>query len=66
MRLTRQGWRHIGRDQVLHVMRTLGVRGVRRGRIPVTTRPARSRGGREDLVRRIRGCGRFLGDGLGH
>jgi hypothetical protein len=31
----------VGRDQVLGVMRSLGVRGVRRGRISVTTRPAR-------------------------
>lgn len=52
MQPTRQGWRHIGRDQVLHIMQTLGVRGVRRGRIPAATRPARSRGGREDLVKR--------------
>ena len=50
--LKRQGWTGIGRDQVLHVMRELGLRGVRRGRIPVTTRPARSTGGREDLVQR--------------
>ena len=48
----RQGWQGIGRDQVLHVMRELGIRGVRRGRIPVTTRPAGSTGGREDLVNR--------------
>ncbi|MCI1832282.1 MAG: IS3 family transposase [Bifidobacterium sp.] len=33
-------------------MQTLGVRGVRRGRIPAATRPARSRGGREDSVKR--------------
>ena len=50
--LIRQGWQDIGRDQVLHVMRSLGIQGVRRGRIPVTTRPARSTGGREDLVQR--------------
>lgn len=43
--LIRQGWCGIGRDQVLRVMRSLGIRGVRRGRIPVTTRPARSTGG---------------------
>jgi putative transposase len=52
MQPTRQGWRHIGRDQVLHIMQTLGVRGVRRGRVPAATRPARSRGGREDSVKR--------------
>ena len=52
MQPTRQGWRHIGRDQVLHIMRTRGVRGVRRGRVPAATRPARSRGGREDSVKR--------------
>jgi putative transposase len=46
MQPTRRGWRHIGRDQVLHVMQTLGVRGVRRGRIPVVVV------GREDLVQR--------------
>jgi transposase InsO family protein len=50
--LQRQGWTGIGRDQVLHVMRSLGIRGARRGRIPVTTRPARSTGGRPDLVER--------------
>ena len=59
-RLLRQGWTGIGRDQVLGVMRSLGMRGVRRGRIPVTTRPARSRGGREDLVQR-----RFTADAPG-
>ena len=50
--LIRQGWAGIGRDQVLHVMRGLGIRGTRRGRTPVTTRPARSTGGRPDLVER--------------
>jgi transposase InsO family protein len=60
MQLRRQGWSGIGRDQVLKVMRSLGVRGVRRGRIPVTTRSARSRGGRVDLVRR-----RFTADAPG-
>jgi putative transposase len=50
--LIRQGWQDIGRDQVLHVMRSLGIQGVRRSRIPVTTRPARSTGGRPDLVER--------------
>ncbi|KFI73924.1 transposase subunit B [Bifidobacterium minimum] len=51
-RLIRRGWRGIGRDQVLHVMQELGIQGVRRGRIPITTRPARSAGGRPDLVER--------------
>ena len=50
--LIRQGWSRIGRDQVLHVMQELGIQGVRRGRIPITTRPARSAGGRPDLVER--------------
>jgi transposase InsO family protein len=50
--LIRQGWSGIGRDQVLRVMRKLGIQGVRRGRIPITTRPARSTGGRPDLVER--------------
>ncbi len=50
--LIRQGWHGIGRDQVLRVMRSLRIQGVRRGRIPVTTRPARSTGGRPDLVER--------------
>jgi transposase InsO family protein len=58
--LIRQGWTGIGRDQVLGVMRSLGIQGVRRGRIPVTTRPARSAGGRGDLVRR-----RFVADAPG-
>ena len=39
--LIRRGWRGIGRDQVLHVMRSLKIQGVRRGRNPITTRPAR-------------------------
>ncbi|MEK0226358.1 hypothetical protein WM016_08490 [Bifidobacterium mongoliense] len=38
--------------QVLHVMRELGIQGVRSGRIPITTRPARSTGGRPGLVER--------------
>ena len=50
--LIRRGWRGIGRDQVPHVMRPLKVQGVRRGRNPITTRPARSTGGRPDLVNR--------------
>ncbi|QOL36734.1 IS3 family transposase [Bifidobacterium subtile] len=58
--LIRQGWDGIGRDQVLRVMRSTGIRGVRRGRIPVATKPVRSRGGREDLVQR-----RFTADAPG-
>ena len=42
----------IGRDQVMNVMRESGIRGVRRGRTPVTTKPARGTGGRPDLVER--------------
>jgi transposase InsO family protein len=59
--LVRQGRQGIGRDQVLHVMRSLGIRGVRRGGIPVATRPAGSTGGREDLVDRA-----FTADAPGH
>ena len=42
----------IGRDQVMNVMRESGIRGVRRGRTPVTTKPAKGAGGRPDLVER--------------
>ena len=42
----------IGRDQVTNVMRESGIRGVRRGRTPVTTKPAKGTGGRPDLVER--------------
>ncbi|MEE8737731.1 MAG: IS3 family transposase [Bifidobacterium sp.] len=52
MQLARQGWQQLGCNQVRNLMRHLGITGVRRGRIPITTRPARSRGGREDLVQR--------------
>lgn len=49
-----RGWdpAEIGRDQVMNVMRESGVRGVRRGRTPVTTKPAKGTGGRPDLVER--------------
>ena len=42
--LVAQGWdpAEVGRDQVMNVMRELGIRGVRRGGTPVTTRPART------------------------
>ena len=53
-RLLARGWdpAEIGRDQVMNVMRESGIRGVRRGRTPVTTKPARGTGGRPDLVER--------------
>jgi putative transposase len=60
MQLRRRGWDGIGRDQVLRVMRSLDIQGARRGRIPAATRPARSRGDREDLVER-----RFTADAPG-
>ena len=52
--LVAQGWdpAEIGRDQVMNVMRESGIRGVRRGRTPVTTKPAKGTGGRPDLVER--------------
>ena len=52
--LLARGWdpAEIGRDQVMNVMRESGIRGVRRGRTPVTTRPAKGTGGRPDLVER--------------
>ncbi len=42
----------IGRDQVTNVMRESGIRGVRRGRTPATTKPAKGTGGGPDLVER--------------
>ena len=36
----------------MNVMRELGIRGVRRGGTPVTTKPAKGAGGRPDLVER--------------
>ena len=52
--LLARGWdpAEIGLGQVMNVMRELGIRGVRRGRTPVTTKPARGTGGRPDLVER--------------
>ena len=52
--LIAQGWdpKEVGRDQVLNVMRELGVQGVRRGKKPATTKPAKGTGGRPDLVDR--------------
>ena len=42
----------VGRDQVMNIMRGLGIRGVRRGKTPVTTRTAKGTGGRPDPVDR--------------
>ena len=52
--LLARGWdpAEIGRDQVMNVMRESGIRGVRRGRTPVTAKPAKGTGGRPDLVER--------------
>ena len=36
----------------MNVMRESGIRGVRRGGTPVTTKPAKGAGGRPDLVER--------------
>lgn len=47
----RAGW-EIGRDQVARLMKLAGLQGVRRGRKPVTTRPARQPDHRPDLVER--------------
>ena len=33
----------VGRDRVMNIMRGLGIRGVRRGKTPVTTNPPRAR-----------------------
>ena len=47
----------VGRDRVMNIMRGLGIRGVRRGKTPVTTKPAKGTGGRPDLVdRRFEAC----------
>ena len=45
------GW-EIGRDQVARLMKLAGVEGVRRGRTPITTRPADEPDARPDLVER--------------
>ena len=55
--MLRAGWQ-IGRDQVARLMRIAGVQGVRRGRTPVTTRPAEKPDTRLDLVER-----RFTAEG---
>ena len=49
--MARAGW-EIGRDQVARLMKLAGVEGVRRGRTPITTRPADEPDARPDLVER--------------
>ena len=49
--MRRARW-EIGRDQVARLMREAGLEGVRRGRKPVTTKPARELDSRPDLVER--------------
>ncbi|MFJ6599982.1 IS3 family transposase [Micrococcus luteus] len=49
--LRRAGW-DLGRDQVARLMKTAGLEGVRRGRKPITTRPAEAPDTRPDLVER--------------
>ena len=49
--MRRAGW-DVGRDQVARLMRAAGLQGVRRGRRPVTTRPAQVPDARPDLVER--------------
>ena len=50
--LVAQGWdpAEAGRDQVMNIMRELGIRGVRRGKTLVATEPAKGTGGRPDPV----------------
>ena len=49
-----KGWDpgEVGRDQVMNIMRGLGIRGVRRGKTPVATKPAKGTDGRPDLMDR--------------
>lgn len=49
--MRRAGW-EIGRDQTARLMRLAGVKGVRRGRKPITTRPPAQPDTRPDLVNR--------------
>ena len=42
----------VGRDQVMNIMRGLGMQGVRRGKTPVATKPVKGTGGRPDPVDR--------------
>ncbi len=49
-----KGWDpgEVGRDQVMNIMRGLGIQGVRRGKTPVTTKPVKGTGGGPDPVDR--------------
>ena len=47
----RAGW-DVGRDQVARLMNIAGIKGVRRGRTPITTRPTPEVDSRPDLVNR--------------
>ncbi|MST50265.1 IS3 family transposase, partial [Mobiluncus porci] len=47
----RSGW-DVGRDQVARLMNIAGIKGVRRGRTPITTRPTPEVDSRPDLVNR--------------
>ena len=51
-RLLARGWDpgEVGRERVMSIIRPLGIKGVRRGRTPVTTKPAKGAGGRPGLV----------------
>lgn len=49
--MRRASW-EIGRDQVARLMRAAGLQGVRRGRKPITTKPAREPDARPDMVER--------------
>lgn len=49
--MARAGWQ-VGRDQVGRLMKTAGLEGVRRGRKPITTKPAGEPDTRPDLVER--------------
>lgn len=42
----------VGRDQVMNIMRGLGIQGVRRGKTPVTAKPVKGTGGGPGLVGR--------------
>ena len=49
-----KGWDpgEVGRDQVMNIMRGLGMQGVRRGKTPDAAKPAKGAGGGPDLVDR--------------
>lgn len=55
--MKRAGW-DIGREQTARMMRLAGIHGARRGRTPVTTRPALVSDSRPDLVNRQFKAGR--------